>query len=95
MSRVNAKYRPPYPSQHHMRFPYSGLKSLLIYIWNVTKYGHKEKHCFTMYCIFCVIRLAAVDFYEFVINECQSHCCVEKMKKVENSLFSWSTSFHA
>jgi hypothetical protein len=32
--------------------------------------------------IFCVIRLATVDFYEFVINECQSHSCREKVNKV-------------
>lgn len=80
MSRVTAKYGPPYLS-HHMTFPYSGLKSLLICIGYVIKYGHKEKYFFTMYCIFCVIRLAAVDFYEFVINECQSHCCIEKIEE--------------
>ena len=96
MSHITAKYGPPYLSQHHMTFPYSGLKSLLIYIGYVIKYGPKDYYCFTVYCIFCVIRLAAVHFYEFVINECQSHCSIEKMKKVFGKfLFSLSTSFHA
>jgi len=42
MSHISAKYGPPYLSQHHMTFPYSGLKSLLIYTGYVIKYGHKE-----------------------------------------------------
>ena len=37
--------------------------------------------------IFCVIRLAAVYFYEFVINEFQHHFCIEKMKKVFQKFF--------
>jgi hypothetical protein len=69
-----------------MTFPYSGLKSLLIYIKYVIKYG-KAKYSFTMYCIFCVIRLAGVDFYAFVISKYQSHCCIEKMKKVFGKFF--------
>lgn len=36
------------------------------------------------YCVLYLLcdRLAAVDFYEFVINECQSHCCIEKIRKI-------------
>jgi hypothetical protein len=80
MTYVTARHGHPYPSQNQMTFPYSGLKSLLMYIEYVIKYGRKESYCFCMCCIFCVIRLAAVDFYEFVINACQSHCCIQKMK---------------